>query len=197
MEDQLEASLHEAVNVLEKNGYRYALIGGMALLHWGRPRYTRDIDIKVLVHDLDYKKIRSLLTSEFPVPARPHAPQNSFIVARIIKDVTVDFMLTIPGYEEGIIERAVRRDIGGWQIWICSAEDLIIQKIVAGRGKDIEDVQYILVAQYGRLDDHYIKKWLTEFEKALENPNLKKIYKDLVDKAKKNQRAEQTGIRTD
>lgn len=48
----------------------------------------------------------------------------------------VDFLLALPGYEEKIIERAVQQDLGGFSAWICSAEDLIIQKVVAGCGKD-------------------------------------------------------------
>lgn len=40
----------------------------------------------------------------------------------------VDFLLMLPGYEELIVERAVQRDLGGCWAWICSAEDLIIQK---------------------------------------------------------------------
>jgi len=52
-------------------------------------------------------------------------------VAVEIEGVIVDFLLALPGYEENIITRAVQRDLGGWQVWICSAEDLIIQKVIA------------------------------------------------------------------
>jgi predicted nucleotidyltransferase len=66
--------------------------------------------------------------------------------------VIVDFLLTLPGYEEQIIERAIQRDLGGWSVWTCSAEDLIIQKAVAGRGKDWPDIEALLIERDGKLD---------------------------------------------
>lgn len=49
MERRLEPPLHTAVAFLEEHGYRYAIIGGVALAHWGVVRATYDVDIKVLV----------------------------------------------------------------------------------------------------------------------------------------------------
>jgi len=45
MEKQLESSLQIAVLLLEKSGYRYAVIGGLALSQFGIVRATYDIDI--------------------------------------------------------------------------------------------------------------------------------------------------------
>lgn len=73
-------------------------------------------------------------------------PENPLIVAVNIEGVIVDFLLALPGYEELIVERAVPRDLGGWTAWICSAEDPIIQKAVAGRAKDWEDIEALIIA---------------------------------------------------
>jgi hypothetical protein len=91
--------------------------------------------------------------------------------------------LAIPGYEELIIERAIRRYVNGWAIWICTAEDLIIQKIVAGREKDLLDVESILVVQHDIMDYEYIEGWLSKFAEALEQLDLLNQYHALVDKA--------------
>jgi predicted nucleotidyltransferase len=146
-------------------------------------RLTQDIDIKVLVPDFEYKKARSLIKSAFPNAARQAAPENNLIVAATINDVIVDFLLAIPGYEELIIERAVQRDMGGWKVWIYSAEDLIIQKMVAGQEKDFQDVLSVLIVQQGRLDDEYNEKWLIQFIEALDQPDLLKQYQNLLGKA--------------
>jgi hypothetical protein len=53
MEKQLEGPLKIAIDVLEKSGYRYAVIGGLALAQWWMVRLTQDIDIKVLVPDFE------------------------------------------------------------------------------------------------------------------------------------------------
>ena len=182
MEKKLEAPLRRAISVLEQHRYRYAIIGGVALSQWGVVRATYDVDIKILVPDLDFDGVRADLRAAFPIRARTHVPENSFIVAADIDGVIVDFLLTLPGYEEQIIERAMQRDLDGWSAWICSAEDLIIQKAVAGRGKDWPDIEALLIEQYGKLDYAYIEDWLKQFAEALENPELLKQYQQLVER---------------
>jgi hypothetical protein len=172
MTDQLDPPLRTAVGFLESHGYRYAIIGGIALAFWGVVRTTYDVDIKVLVPGLDYASIRSALRNAFPIPTRQAAPQNPLIVSVAIQDVIVDFLLALPGYEEMIIERAELGSLGNWTAWICSAEDLIIQKVVAGRSKDWPDVESLLAMRQGLLDTAYIEEWLGQFAEVLQKPEL-------------------------
>ncbi len=51
-------------------------------------------------------------------------------------------------------------------------EDLIIQKAIAGRGKDWQDVEGILIEQQGRLDLDYVEGWLAQFAEAVEQPEI-------------------------
>jgi len=179
---RLKTPLHKAIKLLEKSGHRYAVIGGIALSQWGVVRLTQDVDLKVLVSNLDYAGVRVLLTRAFPKPARRRAPKNPFIVAVEIDKVIVDFLLTAPGYEEQIIARAVRRNLTGFSVWVCSAEDLVIQKVIAGRDKDWPDVEALLIEQRGKLDEAYIANWLAQFAEALEKPELLMEYQRLVAK---------------
>lgn len=182
MDQQLEKPLQTAIHFLERHNYKYAIIGGVALAQWGVVRATRDVDIKVIVPNMDYSALGNELRTTFPDPAREHLPRNPFIVAVTIDEVIVDFLLALPGYEELIITNAVQRDLGGWSAWICSAEDLIIQKVVAGRGKDWLDVESLLIAQHGKLDEPYILDWLNQFVEALEEPEMLAEYLRLVEK---------------
>lgn len=182
---KLEPSLRAAIQVLEENRYRYAVIGGIAFAQWAPPRVTRDVDFKVLVPNLDYAAVRQTLRTAFPERARSHAPENPLIVAVKIQDIIVDFLFAVPGYEENIIERAVLRDLGGWSAWICSPEDLIIQKMIAGRSKDLPDVENILAVQRSKLDDAYIRDWLAQFADALEKPEILTEYERLRAASKK------------
>jgi predicted nucleotidyltransferase len=184
VEKHLEGSLRAAVRFLEERGHKYAIIGGVALPFWGLVRATRDVDIKVLVVDTDYDSVRSALRVAFPQRARQRAPENPLIVSVAIEGITVDFLLTLPGYEELIIRRAVQRDLDGWTAWICSAEDLIIQKAVAGRPKDWLDIENVLLVQRGRLDETYIEEWLSQFAEVLETPELLAEYKQLLAQSK-------------
>jgi predicted nucleotidyltransferase len=182
MDKQLESSFREVIGFLEKGGYRYAVIGGIAVAQWGFPRATNDVDIKVLVPNTDYAGMRAALLKRFPERARIDAPENPFIVAVTMGEVIVDFLLTLPGYEEQIIDRAVRRDFGGISAWVCSIEDLIIQKVVAGREKDWLDLEALLLEQYGKLDEHFIENWLEQFAEALEKPEILAKYRQLVER---------------
>jgi hypothetical protein len=184
MEKRLEAPLRIVVDFLENRNYRYAIIGGIALARWGVVRATYDIAIKVLVPNTEYARMRTILRAAFPIRAREHAPENPLIISVSIENVIVDFLLSLPGYEELIIERAVQRDMGGIQTWLCSAEDLIIQKIVVGRRKDWDDVEALLNEQKGKLDENYIEDWLTQFADVLEKQELLLEYKRLLEKIK-------------
>jgi len=184
VDKRLEGSFRKAIGFLEEEGYRYAVIGGIAVSQWGFPRATNDVDLKVLVPDMDYAGVRAALLRRFPERARINAPENPFIIAVTIDKVIVDFLLTLPGYEEQIIERAVRRDLGGISAWVCSIEDLIIQKVVADREKDWLDLDALLLEQYGKLDETFIENWLVQFAEALEKPEILTKYRQLVEKIK-------------
>jgi predicted nucleotidyltransferase len=184
VEKRLEASLQKAIAFLDEQGYRYAVIGGIAVAQWGFPRATNDVDLKVLVPNTDYAGVRAAFLRRFPERARPNAPENPFIVAVTIDKVIVDFLLTLPGYEEQIIERAARHDLGGISAWVCSIEDLIIQKVVAGRDKDWLDLEALLLEQYGKLDENFVEDWLAQFAEALEKPELLTKYRQLVERIK-------------
>jgi hypothetical protein len=52
-------------------------------------------------------------------------------------------------------------------IRFASLEDLVIHKIFAGRPRDIEDIENILLKNPD-YDLGYIEKWLAEFDAALD-----------------------------
>lgn len=179
VEQQLEPPLREALCFLEAHGYDYAVIGGIAVTVWGIIRATRDVDLKVLVPDIDYAAVRAAIRAAFPEPGRPHAPDNPLIVSVNVAGIVVDFLLALPGYEEQIITRAVRCDLGNLQVWVCAPEDLVIQKAVAGRPKDWQDIEGVLIEQYDHLALDYVEDWLSQFAELLEQPEILARYHDI------------------
>jgi Nucleotidyltransferase of unknown function (DUF6036) len=179
VDESLLVALRVAIAWLDGQGYRYAVIGGIANEWWGIPRLTHDVDIKVLVPDMDYPAVRAALRAAFPERTRPHVPPHPLIVDTQVGGVAVDFLLAIPGYEELIITHAVQRELDGLQIWLCSAKDLIIQKAVAGRARDWQDIEGILIEQQGELDLAYLEDWLGQFAEALERPEILTQYRDI------------------
>jgi hypothetical protein len=60
----------------------------------------------------------------------------------------------------------------GRRLNICSAEDLIIHKALAWRPQDLADIQGVIDRQGDRLDVRYIRSWLGQFSKALDDAEL-------------------------
>lgn len=164
---------------LETQRIQYALIEGIANQIWGQARFTYDIDIKVLVPDSDYESLRLTLTKAFPEPGRPDLPMYPLIVSAKVGEIIFDFLLSTPGYEEQLVKRAIRHKFEDLSLWICTAEDLIIQKTIAGRSKDWQDIEGIVIEQNTKLDQNYLEDWLSQFAEVLDNPDILNHYRNI------------------
>jgi hypothetical protein len=160
----------------------YVLIGGIAVQHWSEPRFTRDIDATVIVQPGTEEEALAVLTSIF-TPRIPDYIQFA-LKYRVIpltssQGVDLDISFGLPGYEETVLDRSVEVVIAGEAFPICSAEDLIIHKMVAGRPQDISDVQGVLLRQEYTLDFEYVAEWLKRFSELLEGPDLLELFERL------------------
>jgi hypothetical protein len=171
----------------------YVLIGGIAVQHWSEPRFTRDIDATVIVQPGKEEEALAVLTSIF-TPRIPDYIQFA-LKYRVIpltssQGVDLDISFGLPGYEETVLDRSVEVMIAGEAFPICSAEDLIIHKMVAGRPQDISDVQGVLLRQEYTLDFGYVAEWLKRFSELLEGPDLLELFErlrnDLLDEVTEN-----------
>lgn len=146
---------------------RYFVIGGLALQHWGEPRLTRDVDITVLAQPGDLEPFVDAVLNRFSprIPdARAFALRHRVVLVQTKDGVPVDLSLGIPGYEEEAWGRAVWVEFPGvGRLRIVGPEDLIIHKCVAGRPRDVEDVEGILIRQRLKLDLELVRGWLDEF----------------------------------
>lgn len=64
----------------------------------------------------------------------------------------IDLVLAGSGLEDEFLERARELDAGGVVVPVISPEDLVIAKILAGRPKDVADVEGILRERSEDLD---------------------------------------------
>ncbi len=182
MEEAVKKALSKAVAFLENKGYKYAIIGGIANQWWGRPRFTYAVDIKVIVPDTEYSMVQNDIRSSFAELERLEIPENPLIVNVKVDEIIVDFLLAIPGYDENIVTRAIHCQLDDLKVWICTAEDLIVQKAIAGRARDWEDIEGILIEQGGRLDLPYLESWLKQFAEALEKPEVLSEYRAIQER---------------
>lgn len=166
----------------------YAVIGGIAVQRWGRPRFTIDVDITVLCEIGQEKELATMLLKSFKARI-PNALQFSMkhrvLLLSLSEGCDVDISFGLPGFESMVTSRVVDFDLGdGRKIKICSPEDLIIYKAVASRTQDIMDIDGIIKRQGQRLNIRYIRRWLKEFALLLENPDIHQQFEKLWSKWK-------------
>ncbi|MBC8180248.1 hypothetical protein H8E88_03905 [candidate division KSB1 bacterium] len=61
------------------------------------------------------------------------------------------------------------------------AEDLIIQKAIAGRTKDWQDIEGIVIEQNTALNQEYLEDWMTQFADVLEKPEIFTQYQTILE----------------
>lgn len=169
---------------LEKNGLPYMIIGGQALLLYGEPRLTRDIDI-TLGAGTDRLKDLIAITKELSLKPIPE-DFESFVKKTMVlpaldepSGIRVDFIFSFTPYEMAAIKRAKRVLIKDKEVSFASAEDLIIHKIFAGRPRDIEDVRSVLLKNPS-IDAGYIRRWLREFDVTSAKKDFLKTFEDVL-----------------
>jgi hypothetical protein len=161
----LFAAAREAQQVFRKKRWRFCIIGGLAVVRWGEPRATRDVDISLLTgFGKEEKFLDHLLTVfEGRMPdARQFALENRVLLCQASNGVPLDIALAAFPFEEQVIARASRfRFAPGVQLVTASAADLVVLKAIAGRDQDWVDVAGIVTRQGKQLDWEYVIRELT------------------------------------
>lgn len=184
----LQAAI-EVARFLEERGMRYFVIGGLALQQWGEPRLTRDVDITVLAQPGDLEPFVDAVLNRFSprIPdARAFALQHRAVLVQSKDGVPVDLSLGIPGYEEEAWGRAVWVELPGvGRLPIVGPEDLIIHKCVAGRPRDVEDVEGVLIRQGLKLDLELVRGWLDEFRRVVDTHDPRDAFERALARAQR------------
>jgi predicted nucleotidyltransferase len=150
----------------EKNKIPYIIIGGQAVLLYGEPRLTKDIDIIIGLNIDMAEKISKIMKdiSLKPLPKDIIQFVKQTMVLPLIEPATgirVDVIFSFSPFEQEAVKRANRVKIDNTEVHYVSLEDLIIFKIFSGRPRDMEDVRTILIKNK-HADIKYIKTQLQE-----------------------------------
>lgn len=173
----LEA-LRSVAGLLSHEGLRWYVFGAQAVVVYGRPRLTADLDVTVeATLERALALLRSLRGSGFE--SRAPDPESLLRRARILALVhtatgfAVDMMIAGPGLEEEFLTNRRMIAMGGdLEVPVISPEDLVVTEILAGRPKDLEDVDGILREQGGGLDLERSRHFLRALEGALGRGDL-------------------------
>jgi hypothetical protein len=134
---------------------KLCFIGGLAVLRWGEPRLTRDVDLTVIaLPGSEQIAVDSLLEgfASRIADARAFALANRVLLLRAANGVPLDVALGALDFELRAVERATPWMVDTRSLLTCSAEDLIIFKTFAGRDRDWLDVEGVVIRQGRSLD---------------------------------------------
>lgn len=162
--------LRKILKLSKQADAEFMLMGGLAVSVWGNPRATYDLDGVIR---LDLTAVPEFLksASETGLAYDRNRPVKSirglsFITltysTRGKRVLLVDLFLARGDFMKTALLRKRRVKVLGIEIPVISPEDLILQKLLSGRTRDIEDAYEILLCQKGKLDIGYLKKWAAE-----------------------------------
>jgi len=170
--------------ILKKHNIPYMIIGGQAVLLYGEPRLTRDIDITLGVNTGYFDELLTVVRelSLKPIPENIKLFVQQTMVLPALEETTgirVDFIFSFTTYEIEAINRVRKITIMEQEVCFASPEDVIIHKIFAGRPRDIEDVRSIILKN-SDMDIQYIRRWLKEFDKSSDKKDFLKTFEKVL-----------------
>lgn len=152
-------SLERIFAALEAAGARYLVVGGVAVVLHGHPRFTADLD---LVLALEPENVRAALRALRGLGYEPRAPVDpegladpatredwvrskgltvfSF-ASRETSTTEVHVFVEEPFPFEEAYARALRAELGGLRVCVASIPDLVATKYRTGCPRDVEDAR--------------------------------------------------------
>jgi hypothetical protein len=154
----------------------YVVIGGVAVQRWGEPRLTIDVDLAILLPAGGEERHLREIAVAFPPrlkDAVAFALEHRVLPIDVPGASPADLSLALPGFEEEAIARAVDYDVGHDRaVRLCTAEDLVVYKCVAGRPQDVLDVESIVARQGDDLDADHVRRWVEEFARITDDREI-------------------------
>lgn len=174
---------------LQRAAARWYVFGAQAVVAYGRPRLTADVDVTV---DVALERSGELLAILSPhgLELRTELPPGFVERTRVLplwhlpSRTPIDLVLAGPGLEQEMLDHARWVDLAGIRVPLISPEDLVVTKVLAGRAKDLDDALGVLAMQLPRLDLSRVRHLLALLEEALGRSDLLPELERLVDRAR-------------
>lgn len=132
----------------------FVLVGGLALGAWGVVRGTKDVDIVISPEPDNLKRVagvavdihghvqtgESFFSSRLSIAGQLASGEQVAIETDLGRLDVVQGLDGVPDYED-LHARSVETEILGVKVAVCSVEDLRAMKQVAGRTRDLADLE--------------------------------------------------------
>lgn len=175
--------IKKIARALTSNKIPYMIIGGQAVLIYGEPRITRDIDITL---GINVDRLSDISVIIEKIKLKPLVNDvESFVKDTMVlpvldekSSIRIDFIFSFTDYEKQAIERSKKIKFDSQEVNFATPEDTIIHKIFSGRARDLEDVRTIMIKQK-TLDKEYIRYWLKIFDNIFDEKKFLKIFEKI------------------
>lgn len=165
--NSLEATA-AVIDALEQAGIPYLLVGAFSSNAYGIARSTKDADFVVALQPGDLRRLIVRLGPDFRLDPQMKFEVITGSVRYVITFLPTDFdielfRLSDDGHHAERFRRKQRVQLGelNREVWLPTAEDVIIQKLRWQRRKDLDDVVNILALRADTLDWEYLARWTT------------------------------------
>jgi hypothetical protein len=164
--DSLAGDLVAAVEILgevfENRGVRYALLGGLATMLRGRPRFTQDVDVLLEVPQLALPGLLDELVD------RGFSLDRETVIRQFVEQhmtafrygvVRIDWLKPVlPLYAHALADATLLPWGEEHALRVLTPEGLIVTKLVAFRPQDQEDIRTLLAANADEIDAALIRR---------------------------------------
>jgi hypothetical protein len=141
----LEAALEDVTRRLHALGRPFALVGGLAVSFRAEVRFTRDVDLAVVVEDdADFEALIFELRSAgyIAVATVENTQRSRLATARLASPLgfIVDLIASTCGIEREIVERATPIQINSGSVLpVARAEELLAMKVLSMSDRRLQD----------------------------------------------------------
>ena len=171
----LEEVYKKVVTFLNREKYKYLIIGGIAAGTLGEPRVTGDVDVDII---LDQQDVPAFLDKAkkigFKVSKKKclRTVQQTGTFQINYGDFHIDFIIASTDLESQAFDRRKTIGLYGIKAFFPTPEDLILFKIVPGRKQDLLDAEKVILRHKERLDIGYLKTWARKLSDQAEDMRI-------------------------
>lgn len=144
----MHSDLIELLSELLKQEVKFLIVGGMAVVQYAEPRYTKDMDLLIATDPSNREKLlkalRVFFGSTFGIDDEFFEKKQFAIIGT--EPNRVDLLVDIPGIEfESAWNNREIFNVYGREVPFIGLEDLITAKRASGRTRDLADAEALEV----------------------------------------------------
>jgi Nucleotidyl transferase AbiEii toxin, Type IV TA system len=154
-----EFALARLLHHLVQAAVDFVVIGGVAVVVQGSPRFTRDLDISYATDQANLDRLGAVLVKldarlrgvdeELLFVADPRTLRRTQMLTLTTAAGDIDLLADPPGSPgyASLRRKASAIDLQGDTVLVASIEDLIAMKTAAGRPQDLVDLESLRIAR--------------------------------------------------